>query len=113
MTKFSEPDGGDYFRSVLYILLYVAVIGGGAFLLLPEWWLIWGLLVIVGVVLLISWHRGQTVYRCPNCGHVYELTFWRDLVSPHGVDKQGAWLLLRCPNCREIHKTRTLKRPES
>ena len=110
--KYTDPDRGDYLRSILYIAVYLAVIGGGAFLLLPRWWILWLVLVVIGVVLLVAWHREATVYRCPNCGHVYELSFWRDLITPHGVDKEGGWLLLRCPNCGERHKTRVLKRVE-
>lgn len=110
--KSTKPGKGDYIRSALYILLYVIVIGGGAFLLLPEYWFIWAALVIGGVGLLVGWHRGQTVYQCPNCEHIYEISFWTDLFSPHGVDKDGAWLSLRCPACKERRKTRVLKRVE-
>lgn len=110
--KYTEPERGDYARSILYILMYLTVIGGGAFLLLPRWWYLWVLLVLGGLVLLVGWHHDMTVYKCPNCGHVYEISFWKDLIAPHGVDKQGGWLLLRCPNCGERHKTHVLKRVE-
>ena len=55
-------------RSALYIVVYLAVVGGGAFLLLPRWWFLWALMVLGGLVLMVSWHRGATVYQCPNCG---------------------------------------------
>lgn len=108
--KFTRPTWKDYARSMLYILVYLVVIGGGAFLLLPEYWIIWLVLVAGGLALLVSWHRRETLYQCPNCEHVYEISFWQDLIAPHGVDKDGAWLLLRCPNCRKRHKTRVLKK---
>lgn len=110
--KYTEPERGDYARSALYIVVYLAVIGGGAFLLLPRWWYLWALMVLGGLVLLVGWHRGMTAYQCPNCGHVYEISFWKDLAAPHGVDTHGGWLLLRCPNCGERHKTHVLKRVE-
>jgi uncharacterized C2H2 Zn-finger protein len=111
-VKFSKPDQSDYARSAAYLLIYLLVIGGSAFRLLPDQWYLWGLLVLAGLALLVSWHRGQMVYQCPKCGHVYKLSFWVDLVAPHGVDKDGAWLLLRCPACRQRSKTRVLKRVE-
>jgi ribosomal protein S27E len=110
MLKSTRPRKGDYLQSVVYITIYLVLIGGGAFLLLPQWWLWWGLLVVVGIVLLVGWHRAMTVYQCPNCEHVYEISFWTDLISPHGVDKKGGWLYLRCPDCRQRNKTRVLKR---
>ena len=112
MLKSTKPERGDYLRSVLYLVIYLIVIGGGAFLLLPRWWYLWGLLVVAGIGLLVGWHRGQTIYQCPHCEHVYEISFWVDLISPHGIDRDGAWLYLRCPNCRQRHKTRVLKRAE-
>ncbi len=110
--KFTKPTGGDYGRSIFYILIFMVVITLGAVWLLPDLWVLWLLIVITGTGLLVAWHRGETVYRCPNCDHVYEISFWKDLIAPHGVDKEGAWLLLRCPNCGERKKTRVLKRVE-
>ena len=112
MMKSTKPEREDYIRSGVYIGIYVVMVAGGAFLLLPRWWYLWGLLVMGGLVFLVSWHRRRTLYQCPNCGHVHEISFWTDLISPHGVDKEGGWLYLHCPNCKQRHKTRVLKRVE-
>jgi hypothetical protein len=112
MKKYSKPGREEVIRSVLYIAIYVAAISLGAFLLLPKYWYLWGLLVLVGMVLLVGWHRGATVYQCPHCGHVYEISFLTDLFAPHGVGKDGPWLLLRCPDCKKRSKTRVLKRED-
>lgn len=108
----SPPEKGDYLRSVVYILIYVIVIGGGAFLLLPDLWYLWALLVLAGLVILVSWHRGATAYTCPHCGHTFELSFWADLLAPHGIDKHGAWLYLRCPECGERSKIKVEKKEQ-
>jgi hypothetical protein len=110
MNSPTNPTRRDYLKSILYISIYVIVIGGSAFLLLPEYWLAWGLVVLVGLGLLVYWHKSATVYRCPNCDHVYTVSFLQDLIAPHGLDKGGAWLLLKCPSCKERHKTRVLKK---
>ena len=112
MTQYSDPERRDYIRSVVYIFVYLIVISGGAFLLLPKFWYLWAVLVIGGMVILVNWHKEQTTYQCPNCGHIYEISFLTDLVAPHGVSREGAWLLLRCPNCQQRRKTRVLKRAE-
>jgi uncharacterized C2H2 Zn-finger protein len=112
MNQVTDPDRRDVIRSVAFILVYVLVIGAGALYLLPRLWYIWIVLVVVGMLILVNWHKGQTAYRCPNCDHIYEISFLSDLTAPHGINRDGAWLLLRCPNCRKRRKTKTLKKVE-
>ena len=106
----ATPGKKDYIQSALYLTLYVLAIGGSAFLLLPELWYVWGVIVLGGMLLLVNWHKQKTAYRCPNCSHVYEISFLTDLLAPHGVNKDGGWLLLRCPNCHQRSKTTVLKK---
>jgi hypothetical protein len=108
--SYTKPTRSDYTRSIVYILIFIFVITGGAYLFLPKYWYFWVLLVVGGLVLLVYWHKEKTVYSCPNCEHVYEISFLTDLLAPHGIDRDGAWLLLRCPTCKERNKTRVLKR---
>jgi len=112
MSQVEEPDRRDVIRSIIYIFVYVLVIGGGAFLLLPRFWYLWIILVVVGMLLLVNWHKGATAYRCPNCNHIYTVSFLQDLAAPHGINRDGAWLLLRCPNCKQKNRTKVLKRVE-
>jgi hypothetical protein len=112
MGQAADPEQRDVIRSVAFILVYVIVIGAGALLLLPKFWYIWIVLVILGMLILVNWHREQTAYCCPKCEHIYEISFLTDLTAPHGINRDGAWLLLRCPNCRQRRKTKVLKRVE-
>lgn len=109
MVQVTDPDRRDVIRSIAYLLVYVIVLGAGAFLLIPRFWYIWIALAVVGVLILVNWHKEQTVYRCPNCEHIYEISFLTDLTAPHGFNRAGGWLLLRCPNCRLKRKTKVLK----
>jgi len=110
MSNTTVPTRTDWLKSILYITIYLIVIGAGAFLLLPDFWYIWLILLIVGMVLLVNWHKAETAYRCPNCEHEYTISFLTDLAAPHGFDRKGAWLLLKCPSCKERHKTPVLKK---
>jgi predicted RNA-binding Zn-ribbon protein involved in translation (DUF1610 family) len=112
MDKVTNPDRRDVIRSIVYLLTYIIVISVGAFLLLPDLWYLWLALVLAGMVILVNWHKQKTAYRCPNCEHIYEISFLTDLAAPHGFNSEGGWLLLRCPNCRKRSKTRTLKKVE-
>jgi uncharacterized C2H2 Zn-finger protein len=62
------------------------------------------------MALLVNWHDSKTVYSCPNCEQVFEISFLTDLSALHGLDRDGAWLLLRCPSCCQRIITRVLKR---
>lgn len=112
MNQVTDPDHRDMIKSIAYILVYVILISASAFFLLPRYWYVWAVLVLAGVLILVNWHKGQTAYRCPNCEHIYEISFFTDLTSPHGVNRDGAWLLLRCPKCRQRRKTKVLKKVE-
>jgi uncharacterized C2H2 Zn-finger protein len=108
VKKYTEPARKDYIRSIVFILLYLITILLSAYFLLPKYWYIWVIIVIVGLVLLVVWHKENTVYSCPNCGHVYQISFLTDLLAPHGINRDGAWVLLRCPNCHKRIKTKVL-----
>lgn len=110
MKQVTPPGKKDVLQSILYIAIYVAVISAGAFLFLPKFWYIWAFVVLAGMLLFVNWHKQKTAYKCPNCGHVYEISFLTDFFAPHGVNKDGGWLLLRCPICRERRKTTVLKK---
>ena len=110
MTRTSKPGKREILLSVVFIAIYVTAISIGAFLLLPAYWYAWGLIVLVGMVLLVNWHKSATAYQCPRCEHIYEISFLTDLLAPHGVSKAGPWLLLRCPNCKTRSKTPVLKK---
>ncbi len=37
-----------------------------------------------------------------------EISVLTDFLSPHGVDKEGAWMYLKCPNCSNRSRMRIL-----
>ena len=65
-------------------------------------------MTVTGLVILISWHAKVTAYYCPVCGYEFEISILTDFFSPHGVNKNGAWKYLKCPNCSNRSKIEIL-----
>jgi DNA-directed RNA polymerase subunit RPC12/RpoP len=104
---------GCYWRkSVLYVLAFVAVILIGAEIFSTYRsvfnLIVYGMVALGGLFLLVSWHARTFAYRCAECGHEFEIPAWKDLVSPHGVNKNGGWKYLRCPGCGHWMKARII-----
>jgi DNA-directed RNA polymerase subunit RPC12/RpoP len=82
-----------------YILLTIIVIAAGAAALIPgsspfEMGL-WLAIFFGGYFLLVRWHANNTAYRCPECGHEFEISVLTDFLSPHTTSKK----FLKCPQC--------------
>lgn len=64
----------------------------------PFGFVLWIIIVVASLLVVVRWHAGNTVYRCPECGQMFSIGTVTDLVSPHGLDG-GGWKLLTCPKC--------------
>jgi len=105
--KYENPTLKDWIIGIGLIVIFLGVIGIGAFLLIPDHWIWWLSLVLVGTLLLTLNQNKNYAYRCRECGHEFEIRFITNLISPHGVDKEGSWLWVKCPSC----KTRGIDAP--
>ena len=65
----------------------------------PFGFSLWIIIVLMSLLVMVRWHSRVTVYRCPECGHVFSISMIADLVSPHGIGREGGWKLLTCPKC--------------
>jgi hypothetical protein len=95
-------------KTSVLIAAYFVIIGVSGFYLLLTYWYVWVALGVGGLVLLVSWHAKATAYHCPVCGHDFEISVVTDLLSPHGVDREGGWLYPKCPNCSLSSRMKTL-----
>jgi len=98
----------DWIKTLIYITIYLTIISFTAFYLLLSYWYVWIALTVTGLVILISWHAKVTAYHCPVCGYEFEISILTDFFSPHGVNKNGAWKYLKCPNCSNRSKIEIL-----
>lgn len=110
----TEITGQDWKKTAIYLIVYMAVIIIGAYLLLPIYWYIWALIVISGLIFLVRWHSKAAVYRCTNCGNEFQVSILTDLISPQGAGKDDTgktygWKYLKCPACGKRMKAIIIK----
>lgn len=108
MVGYREPERRDWLKSIVYIAAYIAAISISGFYLLLSYWYVWVALAAVGLMALVLWHAKATAYRCSVCSYEFEISVLTDLISPHGVDREGAWVRLKCPRCSNRSKSRVL-----
>lgn len=97
--KFEDPTRADWVSGIGLIVIFLLVIGVGAFVLIPDYWWAWLLLIAAATLLLVLNQNSKYGCRCRSCEHEFKIGFFRNLISPHGVDKSGSWLRTRCPSC--------------
>jgi hypothetical protein len=107
--KYEDPTWKDWVLGIGYIVLFLVVIGVGAVLLVPDHFLWWLFLVLGGTLLLAYNHNRNYACRCRSCGHEFEIGFLTNLISPHGIDKEGSWLWVRCPDCQVKGKVTVIR----
>jgi hypothetical protein len=91
------------------LLIYLIIISVGALLLIPEYWYWWVILMLLSTILLVIKQNWNYACRCRECGHEFETSFLVNLISLHGVDKEGSWQLVKCPNCEKRVKAAVIK----
>ena len=59
-----------------------------------------------GTYLLIRWHTQNFAYKCPKCGHEFEISATINLTSPNAINRK----YLRCPDCNGKGWTKAMKK---
>lgn len=91
------------------MLIYLIVISLGAVLLIPKNWHWWLMLFVFCTVLVVIKQNRNYACRCRECEHEFEVSFFVNLISPHGIDNIGSWQLVKCPNCNKRAKASVIK----
>ena len=108
-NRYLDPTYKDWISGITWLLAYLITISLGAFYLVPEYWYWWLLILDVSTVLLVIKQNRNYACRCRECGHEFEVSFLTNLLSPHGVDKEGSWQWVKCPGCEKRAKASVIK----
>jgi ribosomal protein L32 len=99
------------------LIAFIATTLISALILTPINWPIgfslWVIIVLVLLLAIVRWHSMISVYRCPECGHLFRIGTITDLFSPHGIGGNGGWKLLTCPKCGSYVRAHVLLKEET
>jgi DNA-directed RNA polymerase subunit RPC12/RpoP len=99
-SPYRDVSKADWNKLGLRMVAAGAAIVAGALCLIPLampfGFLAWLFLFVGGsLFLFVRWHANAVAYRCPRCGHEFEISAWRDFISPHMPSVK----YLKCPSC--------------
>ena len=109
-TKYQDPSRRDWITGIASLIIYVVVITLGALFLFTDYWYVWPVLVLGGMVILVLRQTKNYACRCRECEHEFEISFLTNLLSPNGVDRAGSWQWLKCPSCEKRTKVTVIKK---
>lgn len=117
MTEYQEITRSEWKKSLLFIIPLVIIVSVSAFVLLPENWIEYILVVVITMcVIIFAAVQGEKhiLFKCPTCGQEFEISAMKNALSPHGVTKKDGkwveWKHLECPMCHEKTKMFPLKK---
>lgn len=107
--KFQDPTRRDYMVGILILVVYLIILGGSAYFLIPKHWGWWAIIFISSTIVMIVNQNRKTANRCRACGEEFEVSLLKNLTSLHGVDQKGSWQMIKCPSCDTRSKTTVIK----
>ena len=93
----------DFLNTSTALIAFIATTILTALIFTPKYWpfgfAFWIIIVVASLLAVVRWHSRNTVYHCPECDQLFNISTVTDLVSPHGFGRGGDWKLLTCPKC--------------
>lgn len=113
MTTYREPTPRDRKTTLLLLAAAAVVAVTTGIWLLPRhgefWLLLWTVTgVLIPMYFLVRWHARSTAYRCPSCGHEFEISAWTDFITPHVPGRK----YVGCPSCGKKGWAKVLMKTE-
>lgn len=91
-----------FFWGIFFIIMALLEFGRGGLKI--------GLLMLIpGLLLLIFWSSKNISFLCPKCGHVFNISFVKFLISPNFAFAK--WL--KCPKCNQSSLCQKVKKTEN
>ncbi len=109
MSRYRNLTWKDWTTTWLLIAVFIAVIFIAGILIASRHPAGFVLLACALLLALVRWHAANFAYRCPVCENEFEISTFKDLISPH----TPATKYLRCPKCTNRSWAGVLKKPQT
>jgi hypothetical protein len=110
MAKYRKTNRKDWADIIFRLALMFLAMFVGVTLLGPANLFLWPIPFLVPIAWIIFWHTRNFAYRCQNCGHTFEVSFWHNMLTPHSPDgKGGGWKYVKCSRCQEWARAEVLR----
>lgn len=110
MSGYRETNKSDWTKTFVLLVVFISLLTVGAIWLAPQYYVLFLLLGFGALVLLVLWHNRTFAYRCSSCGNEFEISALLNFLSPHGIDGEGGWKYLKCPDCKARNRARVIKK---
>jgi DNA-directed RNA polymerase subunit RPC12/RpoP len=88
---------------LIFGLAYVALLVLAALFLLPDYWYLWLLMVLVVLSRFISWTSKKKKYKCTKCGTEFIQEKKRFSLTPKAADLYDREKAPKCPKCGSVN----------
>jgi hypothetical protein len=102
--KYRKLNIGDVMAVIVRLIILVIIEIGSAIILLPNYMIIWIILMFLLVAWIINWHSRNFGYECDKCGHKQMISFFKEFGSLNLVNRK----YLKCKKCKKWTRAKLL-----
>ena len=84
---------------LIFSLVYIVILVIAAIFLLPDYWYLWLILVLIVLTRFISWSSKKKYYECIKCGTTFSQEKRRFSFVPKASDLYTSEKTIKCPKC--------------
>jgi|GEM_PF-2043551 len=91
---------------IITAAIYAAIIVIGAFILLPDFWYLWLIILAIAVWRIIALMVPKPTYKCEKCGTIFHWKKKSITMRPKPADLYTDTTTIKCPKCGStaVHK---------
>jgi uncharacterized C2H2 Zn-finger protein len=103
--KYWETVRKEWFNKTFLVIVFITTLNIFSIFLFSKYWYILILIILVELVLIIIWQAKNSIYCCPRCGRIFEISALEYFLCPSGINAK----YLKCPECGKTAWTEILR----
>lgn len=110
MSHYRDTHKKEWYITTTHLVIFILLLAISLPFLLPDFAVLIRLVGAVSLLALVFWHVRAFAYRCSSCQHKFKISLLRNITALHGIDSEGEWKYLECPQCGDWNRARVLKK---